>query len=249
MDLEQQFAQDRAEARSVAFTDLDVSTDGRSFDGYAAVYGQETDIGEYTEVIAPGAFRSAIQRSGNIPLLWDHNAGLPPLATTAGGTLTVVEDGKGLRVKAAIDERHMLGPTLISMLERGDVRGMSFGFVAGAGNSKVAVRNDRPRRTLTGFKRLLDVSPTWDPAYSGTSAELRSLRQMATIIDTPQQVPEAEAEEQGDGADVEGHEIVVVPSVEVMEEEQRAGADAGHEARTAARRRRLQMMALTLPKQ
>jgi phage head maturation protease len=63
---------------------------------------------------------------------------------------------------------------------------MSFGFVAGAGNSKVEQRGGKPHRSLTGFKRLLDVSPTWDPAYTGTSAELRSLRALQIAEDIEQ---------------------------------------------------------------
>jgi HK97 family phage prohead protease len=169
MDLEQQLASGRPEARSVAFTDLDVTKGGRRLDGYAAVYGQETDLGQWTEVIVAPAFRGAPERSGNIPLLWDHNSTMPPLATTAGGTLEVREDGRGLRVKAEIDERHILGPTLMSMLERGDVSHMSFGFVARGPNSKAQMRNGRLHRILKGFDKLLDVSPTWDPAYTGTS--------------------------------------------------------------------------------
>jgi HK97 family phage prohead protease len=233
MDLEQQFVTGRPEVRSVPFADLDVAPDGRSFDGYAAIYGREADLGDFTEVIVPPALRGAVARSGNIPMYWDHNPGMPPLATTAGGTMTVTEDQRGLRVKAQIDERHILGPTLMSMLERGDVRGMSFGFVVGDGNSKISRRDGKVHRTLTGFRRLLDVSPTWNPAYPDTSAELRSLRQLATIIDVPQQIPEAEAEEHGDGAAGEGHEVAQDP-------EQRSGAD--WEIQAAARRRRLQML-------
>lgn len=250
MDLEQQLASGRVEARSVAFTDLDVTADGRSFDGYAAVYGQEADLGEWTEVIAGAAFRGAPERSGNIPMLWDHNPGLPPLATTGGGTLQVTEDNKGLRVRAQIDERHMLGPTLMSMLERGDVKGMSFGFIAGKGNNKVSMRNGKPHRIIRGFDRLLDVSPTWNPAYSGTSAELRSLRQLATIIDVPEQNPEAEAEEHGEnGPDVASHDVVApdTPAMEadVLEEDEQLSR-AAFEAEQ--RGRRLQMMGLTLPR-
>jgi HK97 family phage prohead protease len=254
MDLEQQLAQKGAEARSVAFTDLDVGRDGRSFDGYAAVYGSDTDLGEYTEVIMPPAFRSVLSRMTNVPMLWDHNDSMPPLATTAGGTMTLEEDRRGLRVKATIDERHILGPTLISMLERGDVRGMSFGFVAGQGNSKLAHRSGgKPQRVLRGFNQLLDVSPTWNPAYAGTSAELRSLRQMASIIDVPQQLLTGEVPQPEDGvADEDLVEVVPGEPVDEVvdgesDEQERSGVDSAL-AEAAARKRRLQMLGMTLPK-
>jgi HK97 family phage prohead protease len=259
MDLEQQLASGRPEARSVTFTDLDVTNGGRSLDGYAAVYGQETDLGQWTEVIVAPAFRGAPERSGNIPMLWDHNAGLPPLATTGGGTLEVQEDGRGLRVKAQIDERHMLGPTLMSMLERGDVKGMSFGFVARGPNSKAQMRNGRLHRILKGFDRLLDVSPTWDPAYSGTSAELRSLRQLATIIDAPEQDPQAEVTEHGeDGPAVEDHDVAVPdatteePAATTEDSEEPVESEEEQRSRAALeaeqRRRRLQLLGVAIPR-
>jgi HK97 family phage prohead protease len=182
MDLEQQLSQERAEARSVAFTDVDASADGGKFTGYAAVFDAEADLGDYTESIARGAFRKALAGGGNVPMLYDHNPGLPVLATTGGGTLKLKEDGKGLRVEANV-ARHFVGDAVREMVQRGDIRGMSFGFIAGAGNSRVEQRSGgKPHRSLIGFKRLLDVSPTWDPAYQGTNAELRSLRAVVEAV-------------------------------------------------------------------
>lgn len=170
-----EFDHDRVEARSVAFTDIDASNDGGTFTGYAAVFDHEADLGDFTESISRGAFRKALAGGGNVPMLYDHNMGLPVLATTGAGTLKLKEDGKGLRVEANV-ARHFIGDAVREMVSRGDIRGMSFGFVAGRGNSKVEQRGGKPHRNLTGFKRLLDISPTWDPAYTSTSAELRSLR-------------------------------------------------------------------------
>lgn len=175
MDLEQKLAAERVEARSVAFTDVDTSADGSTFTGYAAVFDTVTDLGEHTESINRGAFRKSIVSSGNIPMLYDHNPGLPPLATTGGGTLKLKEDGKGLLVEANL-AKHFVGDAVREMVRRGDIKGMSFGFIAGGGNSKIEARGAKLHRTLIGFKKLLDVSPTWDPAYQSTSVELRSLR-------------------------------------------------------------------------
>jgi HK97 family phage prohead protease len=108
MDLEQQLATDRVEARSVAFTDVDTSKDGWSFEGLAAVYDQETDLGQYTESMARGSYRKVLSRGENVPMLHDHNVMLPVLATTGGGTLKLADDTKGLRVKADI-AKHFVG--------------------------------------------------------------------------------------------------------------------------------------------
>ena len=110
----------------------------------------------------------------NIPFVWDHNQGLPPFATTGSGTLKLTPDARGLHVIAELDDDHFMSGTLKSMIRRGDVRGMSFGFIAGPGNSRMEHRGDRPHRIITNFRAITDVCTTWQPAYAGTTAELRS---------------------------------------------------------------------------
>jgi HK97 family phage prohead protease len=185
MDLEQQFAQDRVEARSVAFTDVEISKDGWSFEGLAAVYDQEVDLGDFTESVNRGAYRKAVPSSGNIPMLYHHNAMLPVLATTGAGTLRLSDEVRGLRVKAAIAQ-HYVGEAVRELVKRGDIRGMSAGFIVGRGNSRVEQRASKPHRSIMNFKQILDVSPTWNPAYTGTTAELRSLRVLQVVEDIGQ---------------------------------------------------------------
>jgi HK97 family phage prohead protease len=174
------FNHDRVEARSVAFTDIDASSDGGKFTGYAAVFDAPADLGAHTESVNRGAFRKSLSNGSNVPMLYDHNPALPVLATTGAGTLKLKEDGRGLRVEADI-ARHFIGDAVREMVKRGEIRGMSFGFIAGSGNSRIEQRGGKPHRTLTGFKHLLDVSPTWNPAYVDTNAELRSLHALKDI--------------------------------------------------------------------
>jgi len=62
--------------------------------GYAAVFGEEADIGGYfTEVIERGAFANAIERGDDVVFLVNHD-GLP-LARTRSGTLRLSEDERG----------------------------------------------------------------------------------------------------------------------------------------------------------
>src|SRR5881394_705190 len=129
MDLEQQFAQERVEARSVAFTDIDIQNDGWSFSGYASVFDVVADLGDYTEDVKRGSIRKALPKSGNIPMVYDHNMTLPILATTGAGTLGLKEDGKGMAVRADLP-KHFLGEAVRELVQRGDIRGMSFGFIA-----------------------------------------------------------------------------------------------------------------------
>lgn len=169
---------EQREIRSAAFNPIDVADDGSSFEGYAAVFDEEANfempgVGMVSEVVKRGAFRSSLSRGENIPMLYHHLETHPPLATTGGGTLRLEEDNKGLRVKAEIAKGY-IGDAVRELVRRGDIPGMSWGFIAGKGNSSVERRNGTLLRTLTGFKKILDVSPTWDPTYRGTEAELRS---------------------------------------------------------------------------
>jgi Escherichia/Staphylococcus phage prohead protease len=183
------------ELRSVPLLELEAPGDGSTFSGYAAVFDEDADLGGFTESVSRGAFRKVLAEGRNIPMLWNHNPD-KPLAMTEAGTLTLSEDLKGLRVEATLG-RTSWANDLRDMLDRGEVRGMSYGFVAGVENSKIEHRADRPHRTLLGFKRLLDVSPTWDPAYASTSAELRSMTSIAVDL---QQLLEGEDPQQEDGA-------------------------------------------------
>jgi HK97 family phage prohead protease len=254
------FDGERPESRSMRFADMDVAPDGWSFDGLLSVYDEPADLVSHIERFARGAYRKVLASGDNVPMLYHHNEDLPVLATTKGGTLSLKDDAKGLRVKADIAQ-HYVGEAARQLVKRGDITGMSPGFVAGRGNSKVEQRNGRIYRTITGLKKLLDVSLTWEPAYAGTTAELRSLRapQLADDIDLLQRLlagvapqlekrAQVEIEPESPPADVPDPEVT--PDEEPAapdDEEQRSGVESA-QADAAARRRRLQMMGFSLPK-
>ena len=242
--------EDRPEVRSVPLTDVAMSDDGLSFRGYAAVFDTIADLGDFTEEVRRGAYRKVLAQGQNVPMYWDHDDRMPPLATTRGGTLRLSEDATGLRVEADLDNDHYMTPTLRSMIRRGDVSGMSFGFVAGRGNQIIEERDGRPHRILTGFRALLDVSPTWNPAYEGTSVEMRSA--LAEIrkarLEDGQQVVSGEYQQADDGASSSGTEASEQDTTDEVVEERDSGVSTPDvQVELAARRRRLQLMGLTLP--
>ena len=166
------------EIRSAAFQPLDVADDGSWFEGYAAVFDEDAsfelaDGTVVSESVNRGAFRKALALGDNIPMLYHHLDTHPPMATTRGGTLQLEEDAKGLRTKANI-ARGYIGDAVRELVKRGDIPGMSWGFIAGRGNSRIERRSGGIHRTLLGFKKILDVSPTWDPSYRGTEAQFRA---------------------------------------------------------------------------
>ena len=225
------------EYRSVPFVDIEAAPDGSRFTGYAAVFGEVADLGDFTESVAHGAFRKVLRNEPNVPMLWNHNEDLPPLATTRAGTLRLKEDQKGLRVEATIGN-HFVADAVRDMVNRDEIAGMSYGFVTGEGNSKLEQRDGKVHRTIVGFRRLLDVSPTHDPAYIGTSAELRHMSSVA--VDIQQLLDEGEPapqppEETGD----EPTDEPVAPdgddTDEAEEEHRTVGANVGWRLAAAQR--------------
>lgn len=168
----------RVELRSAQFTDVDASADGSHFTGYAAVFDIPSEIpmqngNVVMESIERGAFRKSLNSGDNIPMLWNHNTDWP-VATTQAGTLKLSEDVKGLRVEANLGN-DFISDFLRERVKRGEVQGMSYGFIAGRDNQQVYKRGNQVVRKLSGFQKLLDVSPTYMPAGKETEAEIRNL--------------------------------------------------------------------------
>ena len=72
MDLEQFLEAGLPEFRSVPFIDFEAKDDGWAFEGLAAVYGQEGDLGEFTEEFRHGAFRKPLANGDNTRLIYEH---------------------------------------------------------------------------------------------------------------------------------------------------------------------------------
>lgn len=164
------------EYRSADFVDAEVND--MDFRGYAAVFDtpwndELVEKTGYVESVARGAFRKALDRGNNVPLLWQHER-RDMLATTKSGNLKIREDGKGLLVEARLP-RNPLGEYARSMIESGDVRGMSYGIETEAGKNRVTRNGDRYERRVTHIARLIDTTLTWEPAYEATTVELRAM--------------------------------------------------------------------------
>ena len=204
------------ELRSAVFQLVDAADDGSNFSGYAAVFDAPTqfqlpDGTEVHEVIERGAFRKALTESRNVPLLWNHNPDWP-LATTDAGTLKLHEDPKGLRVDASIG-RDFMSDFVRERIRRREVQGMSYGFVVAPDGQKIFRENQVVHRSLRNFRRLLDVSPTWDPASKDTMAELRHLASLTVDLQQALTGDAPQLEGGGDQTDAhEGHSGGLVPA-------------------------------------
>ena len=158
--------------------------DGMAFSGYAAVFNSwSEDMYGFREKIEPGAFARSLGRDRNLRMFLNHNSD-NVLATTKAGTLALSEDDKGLRVEAQLPETQA-GRDLSTLMQRGDVDSMSFGFQA----IRDSWNESLTERTLLEV-RLFEVSPvTGWPTYPATSAAVRHLAEM--IDSAPEPLAEA----------------------------------------------------------
>jgi hypothetical protein len=151
--------------------------EGMTFTGYAAVFNAPSQPLPFTERIAPGAFKRSLKARNDIKLLWNHDTG-SVLGSTRAGTLKLEEDDYGLRVTAVLPETS-LGKDVRTLIQRGDVSAMSFGFSVPANGD--SWNTDGTERTLRSV-RIHEVSIVAFPAYEQTSgtAMVRSYDKVAT---------------------------------------------------------------------
>lgn len=137
--------------------------------GHAAVFNSlSLDLGGFREQIAPGAFAQSIAED-DILALWNHDPSAV-LGRNTAKTLRLVEDEAGLAVEILPPDTQD-GRDVLTLIDRGDVKGMSFGF---------RTRKDAWTKQTTGYVRtlldvqLLDVSPVTYPAYPQTDLAVRA---------------------------------------------------------------------------
>jgi hypothetical protein len=95
------------------------SRGGVRFAGYAAVFDRIDNGGD---VVRSGAFARSLQRSGPIPLLWQHKAG-----AVIGSIERISEDSRGLRVIASVGGGER-GRQVAAMVKERAIDGLSFGY-------------------------------------------------------------------------------------------------------------------------
>lgn len=138
--------------RSSAFDGAELrSTDGGAsltFTGYASVFSRSYTVsdwlGEFSEQVAPGAFRDSLAKGADVPFKINHDG--MTLARTKSGTMDLAEDSNGLHVEARLDPANPQVQALRSAMERGDLDEMSFAFRTTADEWS----EDWTHRTVTG---------------------------------------------------------------------------------------------------
>ncbi|MGD9940880.1 MAG: HK97 family phage prohead protease [Clostridia bacterium] len=124
------------------------------------------DLGGFVEVIAPGAFKRTLNARGDVKAFWAHDE-KEILGSTAAGTMTLEDRADELhfsiRVPAGSANR-------IESIERGDVQGVSFGFITDPKGEEWDILGPEAIRTLKSV-HLLEISPgVAFPAYPAAHA-------------------------------------------------------------------------------
>jgi HK97 family phage prohead protease len=153
-------------------TELRVAPDAKPIiEGYAALYNVQTDLGYFQERIAPGAFARAISEKDDVRCLLNHDSNAL-LGRTTNGTLTLSQDSTGLKMRCELPDTSV-GKDVHTLITRGDITGMSFGFMV-LDEDVSYTADGRCLRTIKDVS-LLDVSPCVYPAYEATSVQARSI--------------------------------------------------------------------------
>jgi hypothetical protein len=175
-DTMQWVATDINEKRSIAYSNLELraESDGNTIVGYAAIWDSPSEPMPFIEYVKRGAFSKTLNDGADVRLLVDHEG--VPLARTKSGTMTLIEDERGLRMEAKLDPMNPDAARIISAMKRGDLSQMSFAFRTIKDNWNT----DRSVRELREVQ-LFDVSVVTFPAYEQTVAELRKRNEPVTV--------------------------------------------------------------------
>jgi HK97 family phage prohead protease len=143
--------------------------------GTAAVYNRESHkLGDFREVILPGAFTEALtSRKNDVVALWNHSNDAI-LGRLSSGTLKLSTDERGLHYEIDPPDTQ-LGRDLMTLIRRRDIVGSSFAFTVDPEHESYATdSNGETIRTISKVSGLYDVSVVAHAAYPQTSVSVRS---------------------------------------------------------------------------
>lgn len=180
--------------RTAGFRATGDTGDGRTLEGYAAVFGSPTRIqsweGEFDEEIVAGAFRKTL-RARQPVLQFDHGRDQRTGTVPIGSIEDLREDDQGLFVQARLFDNDVVEPIRQAIAGQA-LKGMSFRFQVKreqwTDREGVKIKEDELPRLLWEpgdrgpLKRsILEVDPLYElgpvvfPAYDNTSVGVRSL--------------------------------------------------------------------------
>jgi len=159
-------------------TEQETENDGVAYiEGYPIVFNQETDMGEWREVIEPSAVADE-KMLRDVALMVGHDFGSIPLAhsrrNNGSGTMQLTPEESGVFMRAGLDVgNNPKAKEAYSAVKRGDLSGMSFAFTVDK-EAWEDLDTNKPLRRISGFGKIFEVSLVAFPAYPQTSVQAAS---------------------------------------------------------------------------
>ena len=159
-----------------AVVEMRAVEDGMIVDGYAATFNQPYTLWEsdgYTvrEQISPTAFENTDMT--DVIMQYDHEGRV--FARISNGTLELSTDNHGLHVRADLSGTE-IGRQLYEEIKGGYTDKMSFGFTVDTDERIITEDANQYTvlRTITGIRKLYDVSAVSLPANNATEISARA---------------------------------------------------------------------------
>ena len=168
----------KRELRMLPMTELRIADSdggGATIEGHAAVFDSWSEtlggIFPFKEIVRKGAFNESIGKD-DIRALFNHDPNYV-LGRNRAGTLELVEDDIGLRVKITPPDTSWAKDILTS-IRRGDITQMSIGFIVE--DDQWSTKDGMDVREIRKVQ-LFDVSPVTFPAYTATDVGVRAMQE------------------------------------------------------------------------
>jgi len=155
-------------------------------EGYAIVFNSESrDLGGFTEVVKEDALDKALERNTDVLALYGHDY-QNVLGRQSADTLQLEKDERGIKFTLDLPNTQ-LGRDVYTLVERGDLKGNSFGFTVE--KDSWDKKGDKVIRTIEQVRDLFEISIVSLPAYEATELTKRSYEDF-TEDDVMDAIPE-----------------------------------------------------------
>lgn len=163
------------EQRYIEFRAVDNEEGKMIIEGYAITYDQPAthEYGNYkfTETIRRGALDFTDMK--DVPLRYNHNDTWIIIARTRNGSLQLIKDDIGLKIRAELIDTQS-NKDIYKSIEAGLIDKMSFAFTVADKGDNWTYGENETFREVTAINRLYDVSVVDTPFYDTTSVYARS---------------------------------------------------------------------------
>lgn len=154
--------------KNLEIRSTEINAENRQLAGYVVRWNKPSRLlwDEFVETFEKGAFAESLLKN-DVRALFEHDHSRL-LGRTSSGTLKLFEDDEGLRFNLELPNTQT-ADDLLESVKRGDISGMSFGFIA-----LVDEWNETVEPALRTVKKaeLFEITVTSIPAYPDSSLEL-----------------------------------------------------------------------------